>query len=136
MTIEEAIGLEYQTSLDIKGKIKEKINEVIPDEMIPDAEAVSIIEEPLSNDNSTNRELAMLGFALGGLVVLFGAVYGIKRKVDTNSKNISENSASIRKKMFGSILGRGPEDIIKNRLVHGEITEIEYNSLRKALEQK
>lgn len=136
LTIEEAIGLESQTSLDIKGKIKEKINEVIPDEMIPDAEAVSIMEKPLSNDNSTNRELAMLGFALGGLVVLFGAVYGIKRKVDTNSKNISENRASIRKKMFGSILGRGPEDIIKNRLAHGEITIIEYNSLRKALEQK
>jgi len=94
------------------------------------------MKEPLSNDNSTNRELALLGFALGGLVVLFGAVYGIKRKVDTNSKNISENRVSIRKKMFGSILGMGPEDIIKNRLAYGEITVTEYNNLRKTLEQK
>ncbi len=136
LTIEEAIGLESQTSLDIKATIKEKINEVMPDEIIPDAEAVSIMKEPLSNDNSTNRELVLLGFALGGLVILFGAVYGIKRKVDANSKNISENRTSIRKKMFGSILGMGPQDIIKNRLAHGEITVTEYNNLRKALEQK
>ncbi len=136
LTIEEAVGVESQTSLNIKGKIKEKINEVIPDEIIPDVEAVSIIKQPLSNANSTNRELALLGFALGGLVVLFGAVYGIKRKVDTNSKNISENRVSIRKKMFGSILGMGPEYIIKNRLAYGEITVTEYNNLRNALEQK
>ena len=116
--------------------IKEKINEVMPDEIIPDAEALSIMKEPLSNDNSTNRELVLLGFVLGGLVVLFGAVYGIKRKVDTNSKNISENRTSIRKKMFGSILGRDPHDTIKNRLAHGEITVTEYDNLRKVLEQK
>ena len=136
LTIEEAVGLESQTNLSIKEVIEEKIDSVISVNMLPDVEAATIINEPLSNDNSNNREFALLSLALVSVAVLFGATYGIKRKVDANYKNISENRTSIRKKMFGSILGRSPEDIIKNRLAYGEITVTEYNNLRNALEQK
>jgi len=60
------------------------------------------------------------------------STYGIKRIVDINSKNISQNRASI-KKMFGSLLGNSPMDIIKNRLAHGEISINQYTRLKKAL---
>ena len=132
LTIEEAVGLESQTNLNIKEAIEEKIDSVISVNMLPDVEAATIINEPLSNVNSNNREFALLSLALGGVAVLFGATYGIKRKVDANYKNISQNRASIRK-MFGSLLGNSPMDIIKNRLAHGEISINQYTRLKKAL---
>ena len=132
LTIEEAVGLESQTNLSIKEVIEEKIDNVIPVNIFPDVEAATIINEPLSNDNSSNREFALLSLALGGVAILFGATYGIKRKVDINSKNISQNRVSIRK-MFGSLLGYSPMDVIKNRLAHGEISINQYTRLKKAL---
>ncbi len=132
LTIEEAVGLESQTNLNIKEVIEEKIDSVISVNMLPDVEAATIINEPLSNDNSNNREFALLSLALGGVAILFGATYGIKRIVDINSKNISQNLASIRK-MFGSLLGNSPVDVIKNRLAHGEISINQYTRLKKAL---
>lgn len=132
LTIEEAVGLESQTNLNIKEVIEEKIDSVISVNMLPDVEAATIINEPLSNDNSNNREFALLSLALGGVAILFGATYGIKRIVDINSKNISQNRASI-KKMFGSLLGYSPMDVIKNRLAHGEISINQYTRLKKAL---
>ncbi len=132
LTIEEAVGLESQTNLNIKEVIEEKIDSVISVNMLPDVEAATIINEPLSNDNSNNREFALLSLALGGVAILFGATYGIKRIVDINSKNISQNRASI-KKMFSSLLGYSPMDVIKNRLAHGEISINQYTRLKKAL---
>ncbi len=132
LTIEEAVGLESQTNLNIKEVIEEKIDRVISVNMLPDVEAATIINEPLSNDNSNNREFVLLSLALGGVAILFGATYGIKRIVDINSKNISQNRASIRK-MFGSLLGYSPMDVIKNRLAHGEISINQYTRLKKAL---
>jgi hypothetical protein len=132
LTIEEAVGLESQTNLSIKEVIEEKIDNVIPVNIFPDVEAATIINEPLSNDNSNNREFALLSLTLGGVAILFGATYGIKRKVDINSKNISQNHVSIRK-MFGSLRGDSPMDVIKNRLAHGEISINQYTRLKKAL---
>jgi len=134
LTIEEAVGLESQTNLSIKEVIKEKIDNVIPVNIFPDVEAATIINEPRSNDNSGNREFALLSLALGGVAILFGATYGIKRIVDINSKNISQNHVSIRK-MFGSLLGYSPTDVIKNRLAHGEISINQYTKLKKALRE-
>jgi len=133
ITIEEAIGVEYQSGLSITETIEEKIDKVIPDEIIPDAQAATTIIEPLSSNNSENREFALFGLALGGLAILFGAVYGIKRRVDTNSENISQNRESIRKRMFSTILGNKPMNLIQNRLANGEITIREYNQLKKTL---
>ncbi len=134
LTIEEAVGLESQTNLSIKEVIEEKIDNVIPVNIFPDVEAATIINEPLSNDNSGNREFALLSLALGGVAILFGATYGIKRKVDINSKNISQNHVSIRK-MFDSLRGYSPMDVIKNRLAHGEISINQYTKLKKALRE-
>lgn len=132
LTIEEAVGLESQTNLNIKEAVEEKIDSVISVNILPDVEAATIINEPLSNVNSNNHEFTLLSLALGGVAVLFGATYGIKRKVDTDSKNISQNHASVRK-MFGSIRGYSPMDVIKNRLARGEISINQYTRLKKIL---
>jgi len=64
------------------------------------------------------------------LVILFGAVYGVKRQVDNNSKQISINKDTIRKKIISPILGSTPKEILQTRLAKGEITLDEYEKLR------
>jgi len=127
-TIEEAVGISTNFI------ITETIENIIPEEIIPDVEAISVVSDSLNSDSADSRETALFGLALGGLAVLFIAVYGIKNRVDTNSENISQNRESIKKKVFGSLFGKDPIDMIKNKLVNGEITIEEYNSLKKALE--
>ena len=41
----------------------------------------------------------------------------------------------MKKKMFGALHRNNPEDVIKNRLAHGEITVKEYSALKKVLEK-
>ena len=108
---------------------------MIPDEVIPEAKAIQTVDNPFNGNNSENNEIALLGLTLGGLAILFGAIYGIKRKVDTNSVNISKNRESMKKKMFAALHWNSPEGVIKNRLAHGEITVKEYSDLKKALEK-
>ena len=134
LTIEEAVGV--STNFVLSETIEENIENIIPEEIIPDAEAISVVEDPLIVDSAISRDAALFGLALGGLAVLFTAVYGIKQRVDTNSENISQNRESIKKKMFGSLFGKDPIDVVKNRLANGEITVEEYDNLKKALEQK
>jgi len=134
LTIEEAVGA--STNFVLSETIEENIENIIPEEIIPDAEAISVVEDPLIVDSAISRDAALFGLALGGLAVLFTAVYGIKQRVDTNSENISQNRESIKKKMFGSLFGKDPIDVVKNRLANGEITVEEYDNLKKALEQK
>jgi len=131
LTIEEAVGLKTVSS--ITETIEENLENVIPDEIIPEAEAAQTVATPLSGNNSENNEMALLGLTLGGLVILFGAIYGIKIKVDANSENISKNRESIKKKMLGALHWNGPEDVIKNRLAHGEISVKEYSTLKRVL---
>jgi len=71
---------------------------------------------------------------LGGLAILFGAIYGIKTKVDANSENISKNRESIKKKVLGVLHWNNPDDVIKYRLAHGEISVKEYSTLKRALQ--
>ncbi|MFB5611367.1 MAG: hypothetical protein ACE5RT_06120, partial [Nitrosopumilaceae archaeon] len=133
LTIEEAVGLKKASS--VSETVKENLENVIPDEVIPEAEAAQTVATPLAGNNSETNEIALLGLSLGGLGILFGAIYGIKRKVDTNSDNIKQNRESIKKKMFSALHWNRPEDVIKNRLAHGEITVKEYSTLKKALEK-
>ena len=135
LTIEEAVGLAKLDS-SITQTIEKNLENTISKDVIQEAEAVQHIDSSLNDIDSENNEFASLGLTLGGMAVLFGAIYGIKRKVDTNSKNITQNRESIRKKVFGAILNNNPEDVIKNRLAHGEITVSEYNDLKKALQRK
>jgi len=132
LTIEEAVGLETVSS--IAKTIEENLESVIPDEVIPQAEAIQTIQTPLNRNSSESNEIALLGLTLGGLAILFGAIYGIKTKVDSNSENISKNRESIKKKMFDALHWNGPEDVIKNRLAHGEISVKEYSTLKRALQ--
>ncbi len=134
LTIEEAVGV--STNFIIIETIEKNMENIIPEEIIPDAEAISVIVDPLILDSTSSREAALFGLALGGLAVLFTAVYGIKQRVDTNSENISNNRESIKKKMFGALLGKDPIDVIKNRLARGEITVEEYDHLKKALQRE
>ena len=131
LTIEEAVGLETVSS--ITETIEGNLENVIPDEVIPQAEAIQTVQTHLNGNNSENNEISLLGLTLGGLVILFGAIYGIKRKANTNYGNISKNRESIKKKMFGALHWNNPENVIKNRLAHGEITVKEYSTLKRVL---
>jgi len=134
LTIEEAVGL--STNFIISETIEKNLENIIQKEIIPDAEAISVVIDSLNSDSVDPREVALFGLALGGLAVLFTAVYGIKQRVDSNSENISQNRESIKKKMFGALLGKDPIDVIKNRLAHGEINVVEYDHLKKVLQRE
>jgi uncharacterized membrane protein len=66
--------------------------------------------------------------------ILFGAVIGIKKKVDGNSKQISINKNTIRKKIIQPIIGSNPKEILQTRLAKGEITLDEYDQLISKLD--
>jgi len=92
--------------------------------------------------------------ALGGLAVLFGAVYGIKRKVDNNSEQIVENKKEIqvqvnrnieqisqnrfwlKNKLMNLKKSTDPIKIIQERLAKGEISVDEYYQLVSALNKQ
>ena len=96
-----------------------------------------------------NNELGQMLLALGGLGVLFGAVYGIKRKVDTNTEQITETKTKVnenteqisqnrfwlKKKIMNLKPGAEPVQVIKDRLAKGEITVDEYYKLLRALKK-
>jgi len=133
LTIETAVGLE--TISNIAETIEDHLENVIPDEVIPQAEAIQTVQSPPNGNSSESNEIVLLGLTLGGLAILFSAIYGIKTKADANSENISKNRESVKKKMFGALHWNNPEDVIKNRLAYGEITVKEYSALKKALEK-
>ena len=133
LTIEEAVGLESVSSFT--ETIEANLKNVIPYEVIPEAKAIQTVDNPFDGNNSENNEMALLGLTLGGLAILFGATYGIKRKTNTNYENISKNCESMKKKIFGVLHWNSPEEVIKNRLAHGEITAKEYSTLKRVLEK-
>ena len=121
MTIEQAIGQTDNT------EIESSVQSLIKSEIIPEVEASSIAE-PIREEKN-NSEIAQISLAVAGLGILFGAVYGIKRKVDDNSKQISLNRETIRKKFIRPIIGSKPKEILQTRLAKGEITLEEYEKL-------
>lgn len=125
LSIEEAVG--YTDSIK---EIKSTVQEIIGNEIIPEAQALSIAE-PIQQKN--NPEDVQMILAIVGLGALFGAVYGVKRKVDDNSKRISINRETIRKKFIAPIIGSNPKDILQARLAKGEITLEEYEKIRLKL---
>ncbi len=129
LSIEEAIG--YPTP---KNPQVESIHDFVGTEIIPEAQASSIVASISESEN--NSDIAHMGLAIGGMVVLFGAVYGIKKKTDINSKHISLNRDTIRRKIFSPIIDSNPMGIIQARLAKGEITIREYEKLKQKLEKK
>ncbi len=100
-----------------------------------------------------NAEVAPMLLALGGLGILFGAVYGVKRRVDSNTEQITENKTKLekkvndnseqifqnrfwlKKKLMSLKFGCEPVNVIKERLAKGEITIDEYYKLLRALKK-
>ena len=105
------------------------VQNLIENEIIPEAEAASEVESTPTN----NSEIAQISLAVAGLGILFAAVYGIKRKVDDNSKQISINRGIIKKKLIHPIIRTNPENILQTRLAKGEITINEYELLKAKL---
>jgi len=103
--------------------------------------------------DTENTEVAPMLLALGGLGILFGAVYGVKRRVDSNIEQISENKIKLekkvnnnseqifqnrfwlKKKLMSLKFSDGPVNVIKERLSKGEITVDEYYKLLRALKK-
>jgi len=126
LRIEEAVGY-TENVLEIKSTVQKLIDK----EIIPEAQASSILKHTQQVNN--NSEIVQISLAVAGLGVLFGAVYGIKRKVDDNSKLISINKEIIRKKIIQPLFGLNPKDILKIRLAKGEITLEEYEKIKLKL---
>ena len=126
LTIEKAVGYNFPTAKTGKSP------DIIKTEFLPEAEASSIVSA--SENQGSNSDLAHMGLAIGGLAILFGAVYGIKKKVDTNSRHISINKDIIRKKFLSPIVDSSPVEIIKTRLAKGEITIEEFDKIKERLE--
>lgn len=127
LTIEEAVG--YVENIQTQ---KPQASNIKP-EFLPKAEASSI-GSPSENFNN-NSDLAHLGLAIGGLAILFGAVYGIKKKVNDKTMHISFNKDRIKKKIFAPIADSNPMDIIQRRLANGEISIEEYDKLKERLDK-
>ena len=124
-TIEETVGY---TEVD---KTKSTVDKIVKNEIIPEAQASSIIE--ISQNEDSDSDIAKIVLALGTLAVLFGAVYGVKRQVDSNSRQISINKETIREKIIRPIRGSTPKEIIQTRLAKGEISLEEYEQLKSKL---
>jgi hypothetical protein len=127
LTIEEAVGYVIPTKSEI-----ETFQNIEGSKIIPEAEALSTLPLP---PNSENSDIAQVVLALGGLAILFGAVYGIKKKVDVNSKHISLNKDIIKRKILSPIINSNPIGIIQTRLAKGEISIEEYEKLKQKLDK-
>ncbi|MGH1521717.1 MAG: SHOCT domain-containing protein [Nitrosopumilus sp.] len=113
----------------IEDETQSTVHSLIDNEIIPEAEAISDIKSTPTD----NSEIVQVSLAVAGLGILFGAVYGIKRKVDDNSKQISINRDIIKKKLIRPIIRSNPENILQIRLAKGEITVNEYEILKAKL---
>lgn len=120
-TIEEAVG--YISS--------EKTEQnSIKHELIPEAQALSASSE---QHRVKNGEFAQIVLAISALAILFAATYGIKKKVDDNSRQISINKNTIKQKIIKPIMGSDPLGILQVRLAKGEISLKEYHEIKKEL---
>jgi len=126
LTIEEAVGY-----TDTMVEIKSSVQEIIDNEIIPEAQASSIVST--TANKSDNSDIAQMSLAIAGLGILFGAVYGVKRQVDNNSRQISLNKDTIMKKIIHPIRGSNPKEILQTRLAKGEISLEEFDKLEKKL---
>ncbi len=149
ITIEEAVGLDK--------KIEESSDEsIITEPPLPTQELSQNVVESSTVSPSLdtgNAEVGQMLLALGGLGILFGAVYGVKRRVDSNTVQIAENKTKLEKKVSNNTEqisqnrfwlkkklmslkpGEEPVAVIKERLAKGEITVDEYYKLLRALKK-
>jgi len=126
-TIEEAVGyVPIET-------IIENNNEVL---VTPIANAVLMSPSVTINDELGENELSQMIFAIAGMGVLLGAVYGIRSKFDGKINVNVKKPNRIMRKLFSPIISQEPLDMIKNRLAKGEINVEEYTDIRNALKNE
>ena len=121
ITIEEAVGITSDDS---------GMNSILQNEFIQEADATLVHQQSTHTNNS---ETAHMILAIGGLGILFGAVYGIKRRVNDNTRQISINTDYIKKKIIRPVIRANPIDILQIRLAKGEISFEEYEKISKKL---
>jgi hypothetical protein len=137
-SIYEVIGVEAPQVIE-QNPISAIENE---EPIISKTEAPPVVVE--ASTVNINSELSQMLLALGGLGILFGAVYGVKRKVDTNSVQIVKNKIELQKqvnknsdqisqnrfwlknKLMNFKKRNAPTEVIKDRLAKGEITVDQY----------
>ena len=123
ITIEEAVGISNEDD--------SVIDTILKKELIQEADATLVHQEPIQTNNSETVHMIL---AIGGLGILFGAVYGIKRKVNDNTRQISINKDIIKNKIIKPITRTNPLDILQMRLAKGEISLEEFERLEKKLQ--
>lgn len=128
LTIEEAVGYEGVKKTGISS-----INENVGTSIIPQAEAISSMASPINSESKRENEKVVL--FLGGLGILFGAVYGVKRKAESNTRLFSFNKSSIYRKITLPRIKSKPMSIIQTRLAKGEISIEEYGKLKQEFEK-
>jgi len=150
-TIYEAVGL-----IPVESTQDDSVDSIIIEPPLPTQElSQSIVESSTISPSldTGNAEIGQLLLALGGLGILFGAVYGVKRRVDTNTLQIAENKTKIEKKVVNNTeqisqnrfwlkkklmslkFTDEPVNVIKERLAKGEITVDDYYKLLRALKK-
>jgi len=126
LTIEQAVGISDKIT-----EVRAVVQEIITKEIIPEVEALSIQN---NTQPTNNMETAQILVAITALVILFGTVYGVKRNVDNNSRQISINRDTIRRKIIQPIIGSNPKGILQTRLAKGDITLEEYDKIKSKLD--
>jgi len=139
-----------QSIYEVIGVTEPKVDEVVLPTTATEESLPVAIE---SSTVSYSTEFSQMLLALGGLGILFGAVYGIKRKVDNNaeqivknkkelqfrvdhnSEQISQNRFWLKNKLMNLKKSHEPIVVIKERLAKGEISVEEYYQLLSALEK-
>jgi len=151
LTIYEAVGV-----IPIESTQEDTDDSINTEPPLPTQElSQSIVESSTISPSldTGNAEIGQLLLALGGLGILFGAVYGVKRRVDGNTVQIAENKTKIEKKVANNTeqisqnrfwlkkkllslkFNDEPVKVIKERLAKGEITVDEYYKLLRALKK-
>ncbi len=133
LNMTKGITSEFNTIPNDNQRDNENILEKAKNEIIPKAQSLSIVET--NQNKESNSDIAEILLVLGALGILFGGVYGVKRQVDSNSRQISINKDSIKKKIIHPIRGSNPKEIIQTRLAKGEITLEEYEQIERKLDQ-
>ena len=147
--IYEVVGVSMPESDDIQ------VNTTINEPPVTTQESsTSMVESSIVSPNiASSTEFGQMLLALGGLGILFGAVYGVKRRVDSNtvliaenktklekkvnnnSEQISQNRFWLKKKLMSLRSSDEPVTVIKERLAKGEITVDDYYKLLRALKK-
>ncbi len=131
LSIEDAVGY---ADPDV-GDAKQTFKEILDVEIIPVVQASSSTASMITSDAaSEDSDIAQITLAVVALGILFGAVYGVKRQADSNTKQIMVNKNVIRQKILNPLRGSNPKEMLQMRMVKGEISIEEYDRLRSKLD--